>query len=249
MADNRTVYLTDDHPNGVLLRFVADRPNDLSSGTLSAAKFSGQRLDPSGRPTWDLGWVTLGRGNQTYLDALARSPLRFTDIFDVAPPEGSPPRCPPGFLPASQPSALYKHVDARTLAAYFIECLRARPGMAAAAAFLEPRRYASMLGATAEFDRLDGLTWSRRLRQLYFTGAPARGCCVCCPFDVICCWTSRRFKKPHTTTTIPKHTCHRRAHPLRRHGPAALQPRGCVRKRGGRKAVSLVLSKVAFCCH
>jgi hypothetical protein len=47
-------------PNPVLLKFVADAPEDLSSGTLYAAKLTGQRADAANRTTWDLGWIKLG---------------------------------------------------------------------------------------------------------------------------------------------------------------------------------------------
>lgn len=43
-----------------------------------------------------------------------------------------------------------------------------------AAAFLESRRYASMLGATTEFEKQDGLTYSARFRCACLRG-PARG--------------------------------------------------------------------------
>jgi hypothetical protein len=42
-----------------------DRPRDLSSGTLSAVKFSKQRNDAAGRPVWDVTWVELGKGELT----------------------------------------------------------------------------------------------------------------------------------------------------------------------------------------
>jgi hypothetical protein len=32
MPDNRTIYTSDDGSSGVLLKFVADRPAELSSG-------------------------------------------------------------------------------------------------------------------------------------------------------------------------------------------------------------------------
>ena len=62
MPDLRTVYTTDDNPNGVLLKFVAARPGDLGAGALFAAKFSGQALDAAGRPSWNVTWVHLGNG-------------------------------------------------------------------------------------------------------------------------------------------------------------------------------------------
>ncbi|KAI8462971.1 MAG: hypothetical protein J3K34DRAFT_162339 [Monoraphidium minutum] len=168
MPDNRTVYMSDDHPNGVFTRFVADRPSDLSSGTLFAMKLTMQRSDAQGRPVWDVSWVELGRGSQTQLDKMALSGMKFTDIFEVAQPRGSPPKCPAGFSMTNHPSLIYKVTDPSTFATYHMECLKVKPGMDTAAAFFEPRRLAAMKGATAEFEKQDGLTWSSRFKQLYF---------------------------------------------------------------------------------
>ena len=168
MDDSRTVYASDAHPNGgVLLRFVADRPGDLSSGVLYAAKFGAQKPDARGAATWTVSWVELGRATQSELERLVASGLKFSDIFESAPPVGSPPACPPGFQGAATPSPFFRAADPATFAAYALECLRARPGMETAAAFLETRRWAGMRGATAEFERMDGLAHSRRFRQLY----------------------------------------------------------------------------------
>jgi hypothetical protein len=47
MPDNRTIYSSDDGSNGVLLKFVADRPAELSSGGkhLPAACYCGSDGD------------------------------------------------------------------------------------------------------------------------------------------------------------------------------------------------------------
>lgn len=60
-AHTRTLALPISH-TAVFLKFVADRPSDLSSGTLYAAKFSNQRAGANGRPTWDLTWIKMAHG-------------------------------------------------------------------------------------------------------------------------------------------------------------------------------------------
>lgn len=39
MPDNKTVYSTDDGTNTAFWKFIMDKPNDMSSGTLYGAKF------------------------------------------------------------------------------------------------------------------------------------------------------------------------------------------------------------------
>ena len=54
-------------------------------------------------------------------------------------------------------------------------CSQVKPGMEAAAAFLETRRYAGMLGATTEFEKEEGQTVDREQRVLYVAITKARG--------------------------------------------------------------------------
>lgn len=49
--------------------------------------------------------------------------------------------------------------------------MQVKKGMEVPAAFFESRRVASMKGATTEFEKQDGLTFSSRLRQLFFADA------------------------------------------------------------------------------
>jgi uncharacterized protein len=59
MPDNRTVYLMDDAAPGPFYKFVADRPKDLSEGTLYAFKES-----PDGKTG---SWLELPRGRDSLL--------------------------------------------------------------------------------------------------------------------------------------------------------------------------------------
>jgi secreted PhoX family phosphatase len=56
MPDGKTVYLTDDHDDGVLTKFVADKAGDLSAGTLYGAKMVAQDGG------FSVQWVKLGSG-------------------------------------------------------------------------------------------------------------------------------------------------------------------------------------------
>ena len=79
--------------------------------------------------------------------------LRFSDIFEAAEPVGSPPACPAGFGGGiNTPNAAIASKGDGTGAEVFIECLRVREGMEAAAAFLETRRYAGLRNATTELE-------------------------------------------------------------------------------------------------
>lgn len=150
MGDDRTAYMGDDGTSGFMLMFVADRPRDLSAGTLYAAKWN-QTSDKDGGAA-DLTWYELGHGTDAEIKAIIDGGVKFSDIWDaVAPQDGT---CPIG----------YTRIRAGSSAD---ECLRLRPGMEKAAAFLETRRYAAYLGATTEFTKMEGIAVNRKDKKAY----------------------------------------------------------------------------------
>lgn len=141
MPDDRTVYLTDDTAGGgALFLFQSDRPGDLSSGTLWAARWE------RGRGVHDhvLSWVSLGHATDAEVEDVVRRRLTFEDLFDVAPPAAGV--CPDGLTLA------------RTN--WGAECLRLRIGMEGPASRLESRRAAAVAGATTELVKTEGLAFA-----------------------------------------------------------------------------------------
>jgi hypothetical protein len=59
MPDERTALMGDDATNGGLFMFVADKAQDLSSGTLYVAKWAQKTTDNGGSA--DLSWIKLGK--------------------------------------------------------------------------------------------------------------------------------------------------------------------------------------------
>jgi len=161
MPDNRTVYTTDDGTNRFLAAYRADRPGDLTSGKLYAAKVF-QESDVDGG-VFRVSWIKLGRANDLEIQRLADR-LRFDDIFDYldGDVQAYPQRqgCPPGYTSINVVS---DH-----------ECLKLRPGMRKAASRLEARRYAAMMGATTEFSKLEGFTYNPLANQAYMAASSVR---------------------------------------------------------------------------
>ncbi|MEZ5840947.1 MAG: DUF839 domain-containing protein [Hyphomicrobiales bacterium] len=152
MPDRKTVYITDDGTNVGLFRFVADKEGDLSAGTLHVAKWTQTSAGNGG--TADISWVDLGHADSAAVAALINAGTTFADIFELAgiADDGS---CPAGFLSSN--------ADEKT------ECLKVRDGMAIAASRLETRRYASMLGGTTEFRKMEGITFDAAGSRLYLS--------------------------------------------------------------------------------
>ncbi len=150
MPDQKTAYISDDGTNTGLFRFVADKAADLSAGQLYAAKWV-QTSDADGGAA-TIEWVDLGRADDAMIGAAIDKGTKFSDIFETADfnADGT---CPEGFLSSN--------AEGRA------ECLKVKTGMEAIASRLETRRYASMLGATTEFRKMEGSAYNSDKNSLY----------------------------------------------------------------------------------
>ncbi|MEJ2454395.1 MAG: DUF839 domain-containing protein [Candidatus Thiodiazotropha sp.] len=150
MPDRRSVYITDDAHNTALFRFVADRPGDLTSGTLYAARW--RQTDTGGGGRAELDWIDLGHAEEAEIAAAIAKRTRFDDLFERSALDEDG-RCTSG----------YTAVNTR----FGPECLKLRPGKETLASRLESRRYAALLGATTEFRKMEGLTFDPASRRLF----------------------------------------------------------------------------------
>ncbi len=146
-SDNRTSIAGDDGKATGLFMFVADRAADLSSGSLYAAKATQTSAANGG--SFDLQWIKLGSASDAEIKAMVDAGIRFSDIFDVSNTDPSDPS--------------YKKV----VTYMGTEWLRLKPGKEKAAAFLETRRYAALLGATTEFTKMEYIAFNQRDKKFY----------------------------------------------------------------------------------
>jgi len=159
MGDNRTVLMGDDATNSGYFVFVADKEKDLSSGTLYVAKVgAGFSLDPAASAA-PLTWIKLGSATSDEIRSLAAS-IKPTDIMDV---KTSDPQ-----------DASYTKVAANGR----VEWLKLKPGMEKAAAFLETHRYASLVGASMGFTKMEGTTVNLKDKIAYSALANCNGSMV-----------------------------------------------------------------------
>jgi secreted PhoX family phosphatase len=152
MPDNRTAYFGDDGTNVGLFMYVADTAADLSAGTLYAAKWTQTSADNGGAAT--LTWVKLGHATDAEVKAIIDAGTVFTDVFDITTPALTPTWAADGYkaIRAGQSSTEY---------------LRLKAGKEQAAAFLESRRYAAYLGATTEFNKMEGVAVNTQDKVVY----------------------------------------------------------------------------------
>ncbi|CRK82829.1 LPXTG cell wall anchor domain-containing protein [Neobacillus massiliamazoniensis] len=153
MDDKRTAYFGDDGSYTTMFMYIADKEADLSAGTLYAAKFAQTGTENGG--SGNINWIKLGHATDDEVKNIIDKggangqPIKFSDIFDVSDKPQD------GFTAVKQ----YSYGS--------IEYLKLKPGMEKAAAFLEPRRYAAMLGATSEFNKMEGIAANNKDKKLY----------------------------------------------------------------------------------
>lgn len=150
MPDNRTVYMGDDGDYTGLFMYVADNEKDLSAGSLYAGKWTQTSSVGAGAAT--LTWIKLGHATDAEVKALTS--LKFSDIFETASADTA------GFTKIKSNNNSNNSGNA-------VEWLKVKPGMETAAAFLETRRYAAVLGATIEFTKMEGVTVNAKDKKVY----------------------------------------------------------------------------------
>lgn len=148
MPDSRTVYYGDDGTNVALFMYVADKAEDLSAGSLYAGKFT-----QTGAYSGDFNWIKLGHASDAEVKALADT-TTFDDIFINEAFDETSETCPTGTTRIQAGSTMN-------------ECLAVKTGMEKAAAFLESRRYAALMGATTEFNKMEGIAVNDADKKLY----------------------------------------------------------------------------------
>lgn len=154
MPDKKTVYQSDDGTNVGLYMYTANTAGNLSAGSLYAAKWTQtSAAGSSDLVNADISWIKLGTATDAEIKTLIDGGITFSDIFDITAPAGD-------FTCA----AGYTSVNANGVGE---ECLKLKPGMEKAAAFLETRRYAGYLGATTEFRKEEGITFDPAGKRLY----------------------------------------------------------------------------------
>ena len=142
MPDERTALMGDDATNGALFMFVADKPRDLSSGNLYVAKMTQTTPKGEGTGEFTTHWIHLGHATSNEIEAMANT-YKPDDIMSVRyedPKDDSYTK-------------LYYNGSAN-----WVKLNTNNKNVEKAAAFLETHRYATLLGASTAFTKMEGTT-------------------------------------------------------------------------------------------
>jgi secreted PhoX family phosphatase len=138
-----------------LFMYVADKEKDLSAGTLYAGTWTQTNGVGAGAAT--LTWIKLGHATDAEVKALTI--LKFSDIFETGTSTTSNDGLTPNYF--TRVKVNNNSVGVKD------EFLRVKLGREKAAAFLETRRYAALLGATIEFNKMEGVTVNVKDKKAY----------------------------------------------------------------------------------
>ncbi len=189
MPDGKTAYYGDDGRYTGLFMYVADRAGSLSAGTLYAAKWEQQSAENGGRAK--LLWIRLGHAADWEVAEMMKHE-RFSSTESTIFEFFQPPKVPELAENADE-AAKAAHAEAvearkkaiaKALADGFKaiqagtkhpEYVRLMPGKEKAAAFLETRRYAAWLGASTEFNKMEGVALDPEKKTVFIAMSRIEG--------------------------------------------------------------------------
>ena len=148
MPDNKTVFLSDDGYDTVLYKFIADTAGDLSKGTLYAAKLTQDDTYDSSTTGFDVDWIELGSASNSEI-------LSWIDDYDGITAEdyvtGQNSYISDQEINDWAEGRLNQDLNNDGIIGYSLDDR---------VAFLETRKAAAALGATDEWNKMEGVVYN-----------------------------------------------------------------------------------------
>ena len=148
MPDNKTVFLSDDGYDTVLYKFIADTAGDLSKGTLYAAKLTQDDTYDSSTTGFDVDWIELGSSSNSEI-------LSWIDDYDGITTDdyvtGQNSYISDQEINDWAEGRLNQDLNNDGIIGYSLDDR---------VAFLETRKAAAALGATAEWNKMEGVVYN-----------------------------------------------------------------------------------------
>ena len=156
MPDNKTVYLSDDGYDTVLYKFVADAPGDLSKGTLYAAKLIQDSTRDSSTTGFDVGWIELASSsNAEILNWIADYDGITTDDYV----QGENSYITDKEINDWAEGRLNQDLNNDGIIGYSLDDR---------VAFLETRKAAAAIGATNEWNKMEGVVFNQNAPEYVY---------------------------------------------------------------------------------
>ncbi len=158
MFDNRTIISGDDGKGTGLFMFIADKAKNLSVGSIYAAKV--HQISAENGGAYDINWIKLGHASDSEIKAFVDKGIKFSDMFEVSNTE----------INDSSFKKILTYTGTEWLKLKKSNRFKMTASqIAKAAAFLETRRYAALLGATTEFTKMEYIASNKEDKKFYLT--------------------------------------------------------------------------------
>ena len=148
MPDNKTVYLSDDGYDTVLYKFIADTAGDLTKGTLYAAKLTQDATYDSSTTGFDVDWIELGSSSNSEI-------LNWIEDYDGITTDdyidGQNAYISDQEINDWAEGRLNQDLNNDGIIGYSLDDR---------VAFLETRKAAAALGATDEWNKMEGVVYN-----------------------------------------------------------------------------------------
>jgi secreted PhoX family phosphatase len=165
MPDQKTVYMSDDGGGVILFKFVADSAGDLSSGTLYAAQVTQDTLPmDAAEAGFDISWVELASGSNADIESWVDE---YDDVTTADYVDGDNSYISDQQINDWAEAKLNQDLDNSGSVA-------ASPFADDRPAFLESRKAAVKLGATGEFNKMEGINVNQKRAQASVEGDGAQ---------------------------------------------------------------------------
>ena len=156
MPDNKTVYLSDDGYDTVLYKFVADAPGDLSKGTLYAAKLIQDSTRDSSTTGFDVEWIELASSSNAEI-------LNWIDDYDGITTDdyvqGENSYITDKEINDWAEGRLNQDLNNDGIIGYSLDDR---------VAFLETRKAAAAIGATNEWNKMEGVVFNQNAPEYVY---------------------------------------------------------------------------------
>ena len=148
MPDNKTVYLSDDGYDTVLYKFIADTPGDLTKGTLYAAKLIQDATRDSSTTGFDVEWIELASSSNAEI-------MTWIDDYDGISTDdyvnGENSYITDQEINDWAEGRLNQDLNNDGIIGYSLDDR---------VAFLETRKAAAAIGATDEWNKMEGVVYN-----------------------------------------------------------------------------------------
>ena len=155
--DNKTIYISDDGENCALFKLVLDEPITTFTKNWKGSLYVAKLRSTKGVLAYDLEWILLGSASDEELAGIIASRPAVTDFFDIS----TTPK--QGYVKVDASEMYYIRVKKFDETGHFKDEKQFKQGLA----FLESRKYATLLGASVDMKKEEGIAYDAKNDKLF----------------------------------------------------------------------------------